>query len=575
MSIDEKNAVEMSNQSAFVGACLPGQAISPGFNSRKFSRGYEKMDGLSSNEDADNDTLTVRKRSKKKSIRNGAEMPHADFSNRLQRMGANRQKKRIALMARSLGSKIQKLVYITFFDMTILTVDTVNNTFTCDLGFELVWYENDIEALAKGESWKPNLVFRNAVGTVNVLSACLDELESVEVIERPLAVSKCNAQFVLNIQGEFRNPLYLKAFPFDRQSFRVNIVYDMYTDSEEYEVTFLDATQGKSISGHAWTRPTSPLGPHGKHIFHNQKDIMSKWRIRDLYVNAEQFHRRNKAYDNSLLDKQNKRDLENLLINLELDVQSTDILDNDELSDIESDLSSADDDDKQREAIATVQPVVNKEKKKHKLDPKMIERLINTLALSTIVDMDHFFEEKDTKCVKMRAPGWKTVGDGNVYIKASENLLAAPGLVLSARTERQPKYYIWNHMVIMMIIVMLNGISFVFDAKDGNGDRMQTNITLLLTAVAFKYSVADSLPVLPYLTYLDKFVLASFFISCFVTCGASVSHFMGSYSKYCDYCLLGILGVYALTCIFFVVYFINSNADLVRTRWSKQDHVHH
>ena len=62
---------------------------------------------------------------------------------------------------------------------------------------------------------------------------------------------------------------------------------------------------------------------------------------------------------------------------------------------------SADDDDKQREAIATVQPVVNKEKKKHKLDPKMIERLINTLALSTIVDMDHFFEEKDTKCVKV------------------------------------------------------------------------------------------------------------------------------------------------------------------------------
>ncbi len=47
-------------------------------------------------------------------------------------------------------------------------------------------------------------------------------------------------------------------------------------------------------------------------------------------------------------------------------------------------------------------------------------------------------------------------------------------------------------------------------------DRMSVNLTLLLTAVAFKFVVSQSLPHISYLTLLDKYVLTSFVMLFFV-----------------------------------------------------------
>eukprot|EP01084_Bolivina_argentea_P074074 134400_1 len=43
------------------------------------------------------------------------------------------------------------------------------------------------------------------------------------------------------------------------------------------------------------------------------------------------------------------------------------------------------------------------------------------------------------------------------------------------------------------------------------GDRLNMLITLILTAVAFSYAVFDSLPNVPYLTYMDKYILSCYF----------------------------------------------------------------
>ncbi|KAL6069133.1 hypothetical protein QOT17_007669 [Balamuthia mandrillaris] len=46
--------------------------------------------------------------------------------------------------------------------------------------------------------------------------------------------------------------------------------------------------------------------------------------------------------------------------------------------------------------------------------------------------------------------------------------------------------------------------------KDALPDRMSITLTLILTVVAFKYSVSDNLPKINYMTLLDKYVLVSF-----------------------------------------------------------------
>lgn len=50
--------------------------------------------------------------------------------------------------------------------------------------------------------------------------------------------------------------------------------------------------------------------------------------------------------------------------------------------------------------------------------------------------------------------------------------------------------------------------------RDNIGDRMAINLTLVLTAVAFKYVVKEEIPNVPYLTILDKYILIGFFMMC-------------------------------------------------------------
>merc|ERR1712087_506041 len=61
----------------------------------------------------------------------------------------------------------------------------------------------------------------------------------------------------------------------------------------------------------------------------------------------------------------------------------------------------------------------------------------------------------------------------------------------------------------MMCISVLALTAFSLGADD-LGDRLNLLITLILTAVAFSYVVFDSLPNVPYLTYMDKYILGSY-----------------------------------------------------------------
>ncbi|XP_064646694.1 cys-loop ligand-gated ion channel-like isoform X2 [Lineus longissimus] len=79
---------------------------------------------------------------------------------------------------------------------------------------------------------------------------------------------------------------------------------------------------------------------------------------------------------------------------------------------------------------------------------------------------------------------------------------------VKCRAARRPAYFFWNIFLITFLICSLSFATFsVKHTLPQN--RLQLSFTLILTSVAFKFIVNQSLPKISYLTYLDKYVLAS------------------------------------------------------------------
>jgi len=77
------------------------------------------------------------------------------------------------------------------------------------------------------------------------------------------------------------------------------------------------------------------------------------------------------------------------------------------------------------------------------------------------------------------------------------------------RIERIPTFYVRQVVLPLFLVVLLGWTSSTVDLMDVSS-RLGVSLTLLLTAVAFKYIVAEFLPRVPYTTYLDAYVLMNF-----------------------------------------------------------------
>ncbi|KAH3743088.1 hypothetical protein Pelo_15506 [Pelomyxa schiedti] len=94
--------------------------------------------------------------------------------------------------------------------------------------------------------------------------------------------------------------------------------------------------------------------------------------------------------------------------------------------------------------------------------------------------------------------------------------------ILVAQAERYSSYFMWNIVFMMFLIVVLSFLTFTIPAEDGAG-RLGLNLTLMLTAVAYKYVIAGYLPKTTYLTLLDKYVIIGFIILASVICENSTA----------------------------------------------------
>lgn len=79
------------------------------------------------------------------------------------------------------------------------------------------------------------------------------------------------------------------------------------------------------------------------------------------------------------------------------------------------------------------------------------------------------------------------------------------------RLERLHRFYISQVVIPLSIIVSIAWVALSLDITSVS-DRLSIILTLLLTAVAFKYIVAGYLPHVPYFTAMDKYVLFCFLV---------------------------------------------------------------
>jgi hypothetical protein len=101
----------------------------------------------------------------------------------------------------------------------------------------------------------------------------------------------------------------------------------------------------------------------------------------------------------------------------------------------------------------------------------------------------------------------------NVEESASANIY--PRCTFHTTLNRRYSYYVVNVALPLAILTFLAGLSAGAVDADGKrvttADRLSITLTLLLTAVAYKFIVSSSLPQVSYLTSMDSYVLSCFF----------------------------------------------------------------
>ena len=106
---------------------------------------------------------------------------------------------------------------------------------------------------------------------------------------------------------------------------------------------------------------------------------------------------------------------------------------------------------------------------------------VSNFGMSNVWDM--------CKHVRMRTYHTVSTDSGGGAIK--------PVLNISLLALRRPEYYLWNIEVPMFVLTSLTGLTWAIGPNDV-ADRLSVSLTLVLTAVAYKLTVAQSIPQVSY-----------------------------------------------------------------------------
>ncbi|XP_038057953.1 gamma-aminobutyric acid receptor subunit beta-like [Patiria miniata] len=131
-----------------------------------------------------------------------------------------------------------------------------------------------------------------------------------------------------------------------------------------------------------------------------------------------------------------------------------------------------------------------------------------------------------------------------------------PLYYLTMHVRRKSGFYLWNVGLILMLILLLCFTCFAVSPEEP-ADRLSVTVTLLLTAVAFKYVVSQSLPTISYLTLLDKYVLCGLILQCLIVSQNAMASLFDTESLPL-FDILSICVLAALVCLVQIVFMLAS-----------------
>ncbi len=122
---------------------------------------------------------------------------------------------------------------------------------------------------------------------------------------------------------------------------------------------------------------------------------------------------------------------------------------------------------------------------------------------------------------------WKILGiNPAVTIQKAENEdKTYPRYTFAIKLKRNYQFYIFKVFVPLLLITMISWTTFWIDPNTAFVPQMNVGITSILTAITFNFTVANSLPRVPYMTLMDAYIFICYIFFFSSIMATVVSHF--------------------------------------------------
>ncbi len=121
-----------------------------------------------------------------------------------------------------------------------------------------------------------------------------------------------------------------------------------------------------------------------------------------------------------------------------------------------------------------------------------------------------FFEHRGAGMAKeLSLPDWEIINyQAKVISYKVSELVNIPGFAFTFTAKRHLKYFLWQAMMPLILIVMMSWLPFWVNPEKGEL-QFAISTSAVLTLIMFRYTLAKMLPALPYLTRMDLLTINS------------------------------------------------------------------
>ncbi|XP_064653059.1 uncharacterized protein LOC135503417 [Lineus longissimus] len=138
---------------------------------------------------------------------------------------------------------------------------------------------------------------------------------------------------------------------------------------------------------------------------------------------------------------------------------------------------------------------------------------LSVVNLATFTDANEFSLYKHVEC-----------SNAIMNSKLPQDTKKHPLLEFNISVKRNTGFFFWNVVFPMFLISGMMFATYGIDRKKYD-ERIKVNVLLILSIVALKFVVSKGLPKIPYMTYVDAYVLVSLIVVMMMACQNAILSF--------------------------------------------------